>query len=73
MIYLGGYHNSVRRKLLELLYQDFPKAEYLHFGDIDVGGFEIYRDLLQKKREYLLKPITWVSKNWRNMKPIPRN
>ena len=26
MIYLGGYHNSVRRKLLELLYQDFPKA-----------------------------------------------
>ena len=48
MIYLGGYHNSVRRKLLELLYQDFPKAEYLHFGDIDVGGFEIYRDLCRK-------------------------
>ena len=48
MIYLGGYHNSVRRKLLELLYQDFPEAEYLHFGDIDVGGFEIYRDLCRK-------------------------
>ena len=48
IIYLGGYHNSVRRKLLELLYQDFPEAEYLHFGDIDVGGFEIYRDLCRK-------------------------
>ena len=72
MIYLGGYHNSVRRKLLELLYQDFPKAEYLHFGDIDVGGFEIYRDLC-RKTGIPLKPITWVSKNWRNMKPIPRN
>lgn len=48
MIYLGGYHNSVRRKLLEFLYQDFPEAEYLHFGDIDVGGFEIYRDLCRK-------------------------
>ena len=48
IIYLGGYHNSVRRKLLELLYQDFPEAEYIHFGDIDVGGFEIYRDLCRK-------------------------
>ena len=48
MIYLGGYHNSVRRKLLELLHQSFPEAEYLHFGDIDVGGFEIYRDLCRK-------------------------
>ena len=44
----GGYHNSVRRKLLELLHQSFPEAEYLHFGDIDVGGFEIYRDLCRK-------------------------
>lgn len=40
MIYLGGCHNSVRRKLLKLLYQDFPEVEYLHFGDIDVGGFD---------------------------------
>lgn len=45
LIYLGGYHNAVRRKLLQKLYETFPGAEYLHFGDIDVGGFEIYRDL----------------------------
>ena len=45
LIYLGGYHNAVRRILLQKLYRAFPEAEYFHFGDIDVGGFEIYRDL----------------------------
>lgn len=48
IIYLGGYHNSVRRELLNRVYQALPHAKYLHFGDIDVGGFEIYRDLCQK-------------------------
>lgn len=48
MIYLGGYHNTVRRTLLSKLYRTFPQAQYLHFGDIDVGGFEIYRDLCEK-------------------------
>lgn len=48
LIYLGGYHNAVRRKLLQKLYRVFPDAEYFHFGDIDVGGFEIYRDLCDR-------------------------
>lgn len=48
IIYLGGYHNSVRRELLSRVYQELPEAEYLHFGDIDIGGFEIYRDLCEK-------------------------
>ena len=48
IIYLGGYHNSVRRELLRMVYQEIPDARYLHFGDIDVGGFRIYRDLCRK-------------------------
>ena len=48
LIYLGGYHNRVRRKLLQKLYRCFPQAEYFHFGDIDVGGFEIYRNLCDR-------------------------
>ena len=48
MIYLGGYHNTVRRRLLTDLYKALPEAEYLHFGDIDVGGFQIYLDLCKK-------------------------
>lgn len=48
VVYLGGYHNSVRRHFLQRLYEQMPDAEYLHFGDIDVGGFEIYEDLCRK-------------------------
>lgn len=48
VIYLGGYHNSARRELLRMVYREVPDAVYLHFGDIDVGGFEIYRDLCVK-------------------------
>lgn len=48
LIYLGGYHNSVRRTLLRLIYAQIPLAEYLHFGDIDAGGFAIYEDLCNK-------------------------
>ena len=48
LIYLGGYHNAVRRKFLQKLYKVFPNVEYFHFGDIDVGGFEIYRDLCNR-------------------------
>ncbi len=48
MIYLGGYHNSLRCTLLKMIYERLPKAQYLHFGDIDAGGFEIYRDLCER-------------------------
>lgn len=58
LIYLGGYHNTVRRQLLQKLYKAFPQAEFLHFGDIDIGGFEIYRDLCRRTgipfRPYLM-------------------
>ena len=45
IVYLGGYHNSVRRLLLQEVYSSIPGKLYYHFGDIDAGGFEIYRDL----------------------------
>lgn len=50
ILYLGGYHNQTRRTLLRKVYDCFPEAEYLHFGDIDVGGFEILEDLRSKSR-----------------------
>lgn len=31
-----------------MVHHELPDALYLHFGDIDVGGFEIYRDLCVK-------------------------
>lgn len=48
IVYLGGYHNAVRRTLLKEIYSSIPEKTYYHFGDIDVGGFEIYRDLCEK-------------------------
>lgn len=48
IIYLGGYHNSIRRALLEIIYSMLPDIEYYHFGDIDAGGFDIYEDLCGK-------------------------
>lgn len=48
LIYLGGYLNSVRRQLLTALYHRLPDIPYFHFGDIDVGGFQILQDLKTK-------------------------
>lgn len=48
MVYLGGYHNALRRSLLSEIYSCCPGAMYFHFGDMDAGGFEIYRDLKEK-------------------------
>lgn len=47
-IYLGGYHNRAKRSFLQKLYEAYPKAEYYHFGDMDCGGFRIWKDLCEK-------------------------
>lgn len=47
-IYLGGYHNRVKRQFLKKLYETYPDARYFHFGDMDCGGFRIWKDLCQK-------------------------
>lgn len=47
-IYLGGYHNHVKRVFLQKIYKAYPHAEYYHFGDIDCGGFRIWKDLCLK-------------------------
>ena len=48
LVYLGGYQNRVRRKLLQKIYDASPAAKYYHFGDIDAGGFLIFLDLRKK-------------------------
>ncbi|MBR1743141.1 MAG: hypothetical protein IJ733_14990 [Lachnospiraceae bacterium] len=48
VIYLGGYHNLVKRIFLEKIYRDNPNAGFFHFGDLDAGGFYIYEHLKRK-------------------------
>lgn len=45
IIYLGGFHNTVRREFIKKLYEQNPKKQYYHFGDIDAGGFRILEHL----------------------------
>lgn len=47
-IYLGGYHNTSKQKLLELIYEKNRDKEYYHEGDIDVYGFLILENLISK-------------------------
>lgn len=48
IIYLGGYHNRVRRELLKKIFQKKNDITYYHFGDLDAGGFSILKDLRAK-------------------------
>lgn len=44
-IYLGGYHNTNRRNFIKKVYEQNRDKKYLHFGDIDAGGFYILEHL----------------------------
>ncbi len=50
VIYLGGYHNALRRALLTKIYQFQPHLQFYHFGDIDAGGFYIYLHLKERTK-----------------------
>ncbi len=49
-IYLGGYHNTSKQRLLELIYEKNEDREYYHEGDLDVYGFLILENLIAKTR-----------------------
>lgn len=48
-IFTNGFHNHIIEAFLECVY-DFlgERVSYLHFGDIDAGGFHIYESLIKK-------------------------
>lgn len=47
-IYLGGFHNTVKRDLITKINNFNPTLEFYHFGDIDAGGLMILEDLVLK-------------------------
>ncbi len=48
IIYLGGYHNTLKENFIKKIYQSNPTAKYYHFGDLDPDGVEIYLNLKSK-------------------------
>ena len=47
-IYLGGFADKYQRAMLKALYASYPDSEYMHFGDIDCGGFCIWKALCEE-------------------------
>ena len=46
IVYLGGFHNHTKQMLLKKIYDHCGHVEWLHFGDIDAGGFMIFNHLV---------------------------
>lgn len=64
-IYLGGYHNYSKQKLLEKTYNDNKDVGYYHKGDIDVYGFLILESLREKTKipfEPLMMDVSTLEK-----------
>ncbi|MDE7300341.1 MAG: DUF2220 domain-containing protein [Lachnospiraceae bacterium] len=47
VFYLGGYANRYQREFIKKVFEQNPGIEYLHFGDIDAGGFWIHHNLCE--------------------------
>ena len=57
IVYLGGFHGSLVTKFLSILNESVKSnVDFLHFGDIDAGGFYIYLNLIHKTN---IKFNTW--------------
>lgn len=48
VVYLGGFHNTVKRDFLKRIYRNNKNLSFFHFGDIDAGGFYIFEHLRRK-------------------------
>ncbi|MBR4122178.1 MAG: DUF2399 domain-containing protein, partial [Erysipelotrichaceae bacterium] len=76
VIYLGGYHNTLRREFIKLLYKQNPEVRYCHYGDIDAGGFSILLDLRKKTGvhfEPLHMDVETLSENLHFTKTLTEN
>lgn len=47
VFYLGGYANRYQRDFIKMVYASNKDTCYLHFGDIDAGGFWIHHNLCE--------------------------
>lgn len=47
LIFLSGYHNSVKQQLIRKIYDANPGLIWHHFGDIDPDGFYIIENLIR--------------------------
>ena len=51
-IYLGGFATKPQIAFIKKLISDNPDKDYLHFGDIDAGGFWIHKKLCEQTNQF---------------------
>ena len=51
-VYLGGFATKSQIAFIKKLISDNPDKEYLHFGDIDAGGFWIHKKLCEQTNQH---------------------
>ena len=76
IIYLGGYHNAIRRDFIRKVYERNPDLCYCHYGDIDAGGFYILQHLKRKTGitfQPLHMDIQTLSSHKNAWKPLTEN
>ena len=76
IIYLAGFHNHTKQSLLLKIYDKYPNAEFLHFSDIDAGGFLIFNNLVEKTgipfKPYRMN-VDELKSNLNNLKRLTEN
>ena len=50
VMYLGGFASRYQIQFLKKIYSNNKGIKYYHFGDIDVGGFRIYQNIIEESR-----------------------
>lgn len=75
-LFLSGYHNRIKQRLLCKINEDNPKCQWYHFGDIDPDGFYIIEHLV-RGTGILFQPINMdiacLERYDRYTKPLQEN
>lgn len=76
IIYLAGFHNTIKRQLIARIVELLPNLECYHYGDIDAGGFYILNHLREKtgiKFIPYMMGIEELRRYHNNCKPLTNN
>lgn len=75
-IYLSGYHNTAKQKLIKKIAEHNSGVSWYHFGDIDPDGYFILKNLMDKTGisfEPLYMDVEQLIKYRQYCKPLEKN
>lgn len=76
IVYLGGFHNRVKRELIKKVKHAATNLNCYHYGDIDAGGFYILNHLRKKTGIHFMPymmTIEELKKHKNNCKTLTNN